>query len=165
MRLGILSDTHDHLTNTDAALQIFKAEGITQLLHCGDITTAGVVYRFAGWNVTFVWGNSDKHHAEVEAAAQGVGLAPPRYTQFLTLDGIMLAMTHGHRGLQSLITTQRHRYVLHGHTHRRRDEQIGVTRVINPGSLGGRRPEGRSIAILDTTTDDLRFIDVPEPEA
>ena len=32
---------------------------MTRLLHCGDVTTAGIVQLFAGWDVTFVLGNMD----------------------------------------------------------------------------------------------------------
>jgi putative phosphoesterase len=160
MNLGILSDTHDALSATRAALDAFRAEGVTRLLHCGDITTGAVVLLFMGWDVTFVWGNSDKTRADVEAAARLVGLPVPSHLATLTIDGLPIAVTHGHEALDSLVTCGKYRYVLHGHTHRRADKRFGNTRVINPGALGGRRPEGRSVAVLDTATDTLRFIDI-----
>ncbi len=48
-------------------------------------------------------------------------------------------------------------YVVLGHTHHRLIRQIGMTRVINPGSVGqprDRRP-GAAWAILDTVTDEV----------
>ncbi|GAB4572567.1 MAG: metallophosphoesterase [Anaerolineae bacterium] len=163
MLLGILSDTHNNLHTTRAALERFRAEGVRRLIHCGDITTGAVVMLFAGWDVTFVWGNVDRTRADVEAAARMVGLPLPRELAILTVDGLPLAVTHGHDGqLEHLIATQEYRYILHGHTHQRRDERFGHTRVINPGALGGRRPQPRSVAILDPGNDDLRFLEIPD---
>ena len=45
-----------------------------------------------------------------------------------------------------------------GHTHRRRDQTIGRTRVINPGALGGVRWQRRSFCILDLATGEARFV-------
>ena len=49
-------------------------------------------------------------------------------------------------------------YLLHGHTHCRRDERLDGTRVINPGALGGVQYESRSLCVLDLDTDDLDVI-------
>jgi putative phosphoesterase len=161
MKIGILSDTHNDPNTTRAALDLFKAAGVTRLLHCGDVTTAGIVQLFAGWDVTFVLGNMDLNRQELNAVTRQLNIAPPIMQAELAVDGVPIAMTHGHRGLNRLINSGKYRYVLHGHTHIRRDEVINGTRVINPGALGGRQPETRSIAVLDPAADDLRFIEVP----
>jgi predicted phosphodiesterase len=69
-------------------------------------------------------------------------------------------MTHGDNEgfLDGLIGSGKYAYVLHGHTHRRRDQTVGSTRVINPGALGGMRRERRSLCILDLTTARARFL-------
>ncbi|MFC1961107.1 metallophosphoesterase family protein [Chloroflexota bacterium] len=160
MRFGILSDTHNNQDTTRQALDIFREAGIKQLLHCGDITGGAVVMLFKGWNVRFVYGNIDHNRQDLAAACVMAGCPPPQRQYALTLGGYPVALLHGHNGLNRLIRTQEQRYILHGHTHQRRDEIIGKTRVINPGALGGRRPETRSVAILDVTTDDLQFIEL-----
>lgn len=163
MKIGILSDTHNNLQTTRAALALFRAEGVRRLYHCGDITTGQVVMLFAGWQVNFVWGNVDYSHADVEAALRRLGLPAPQAQLHFTLEGHACVMTHGHTGIDSLIASGQFRYLFHGHTHERRDEVFGTTRVINPGALGGRRSEDRSVAVLDVDTDTLRFLPVPEP--
>ena len=79
-----------------------------------------------------------------------------------TIEGKRIAVLHGHlvdRLIES-IHSGPYDYVIHGHTHRRRDERIGATRVINPGALGGERMEKRSCAVLDVSQDQLRFIEI-----
>ena len=78
------------------------------------------------------------------------------------IDGYAIAALHGHDGLLGAIHSGEQRYVLHGHTHARRDQRIGPTRVINPGALGGTHRETRSVAILDVAADALRFIELAD---
>jgi len=48
--------------------------------------------------------------------------------------------------------------VIHGHTHRWRDEVIGRTRFINPGAL--HRASSWTVALLDCSSDQLRMLPV-----
>lgn len=160
MKIGILSDTHNIKSTTLAALEMFRQAGITRLFHCGDITTEATLSLFEGWDVTFVWGNGDLEKPSLEAAARALGLALPTAQAQVVIDGYPIAVLHGHEGLNGVIRSGQYRYVFHGHSHQRRDEWVGPTRVINPGALGGARRESRSVAILDVATDDLRFIEI-----
>ena len=162
MRIGILSDTHNHKTNTRAALGIFRQEGVTKLIHCGDLTSGEIVLLFAGWEVTFVYGNGDQNRSELHSAVKRIGRPLPGLTATLIIDGVSIGVMHGHHSLPRLIGSGEHRYVLHGHTHIRRDEVIDGVRVINPGALGGRHRQTRSVAVLDVEADDLRFIELEE---
>lgn len=159
MKIGILSDTHDNVPMTLKALETFKAEGVERLLHCGDLTSESIIALFEGWQVTFADGNMDLNTPSLDAAARAIGMQPLRTLFNLTLDGFSVALTHGHMNLSGLINAQTYRYVLHGHTHARRDTTIGKTRVINPGALGGRKMQTRSVAVLDLATDQLTFIE------
>ena len=162
MNIGILSDTHNLVANTLAALEIFRREGVTRLFHCGDITSEATLALFKGWDVTFVWGNGDLEKAALTAAARALGLTPPTARVNVVIDGYAIAVLHGHDGLLNVINSGKQRYVLHGHTHARRDQRIGPTRVINPGALGGTHRESRSVAILDVAADALRFIELED---
>jgi len=162
MKIGLLSDTHNNVTNTQAALDIFRAQGIITLLHCGDITRPQLVSLFAGWDVTFVLGNVDEDVAGLSAAARAIGAPPPRPMYTLTLNGTTIALVHGQddEALQALIESQQYRWVFHGHTHRRRDERVRRTRVVNPGALGGRHIGPCSAAIVDLSAEAVTFIEI-----
>jgi putative phosphoesterase len=58
-------------------------------------------------------------------------------------------------------------FVLYGHTHRQVVKRFGRVLVVNPGSTGDARDHnnGRllSCAVLDTTSDEARIIDFPDP--
>ncbi|NDJ54508.1 MAG: metallophosphoesterase [Chloroflexi bacterium] len=165
MQIGILADTHNQMDNTRKALDTFAARNVTRLLHCGDITTVAVVELFEGTQTTFVFGNMDRFHSDLmNTAKQLMGMGSAGYSYTAELGGARIAMTHGNDEVQLLQFVQSgdYDYVFHGHTHRRRDEMVNNTRVINPGALGGRRAESRSICILDLETDDLEFIEIAD---
>jgi tetratricopeptide (TPR) repeat protein len=75
MRIGILSDTHDHIENTRQALEILRREGVERLFHCGDVTSPEVVALFEGWDVLFVRGNMDRLEL-LEPAVVALGRQP-----------------------------------------------------------------------------------------
>lgn len=165
MIIGILADTHNHLDNTRRALDIFKQRDVERIVHCGDITAPPVIRLFEGWQVVFVFGNIDHDHADMMLAAkQWLGIGMIGYTYTANWDGKHIAVIHGHEQdqLDEMIHSGLYDYVFHGHTHLRRDERNGSTRVINPGAVGGKQKQSRSVCVLDTETDDVTFIELPD---
>jgi hypothetical protein len=159
MRIGIISDTHDDLQTLDQALGILVAEGISTLLHCGDLCSPAVLEALAGFDTWVARGNMDRHPDLGAAARRTVGADQFADRHRLTLDGRSAILLHGHRQeeLRSIISAGEYAYVFHGHTHRRRDQQVGPIRVINPGALGGMRWQRRSFCILDVTAGEAEF--------
>ncbi|MBN1966026.1 MAG: metallophosphoesterase family protein [Anaerolineae bacterium] len=166
MKLGIFSDTHNHTSSTQAALEMFRARGIMKLIHCGDITTPDILFLFAGWDITCVFGNMDLNRSDLVAAAKQIGLRLPQNSHEVEADGVLIGVTHGHDAnlLAGLIISGKYPYVCHGHTHHRRDEfqRPYSVRVINPGAMGGYRPETRSVCILDTESGQVEFVEFPD---
>jgi putative phosphoesterase len=160
MKIGILSDTHDELDRLEKALTFLRDEKVTTLLHCGDLCGPDIIQMMSGFDVRIARGNMDRL-PELKMMAQII-LGNGRLTSVhqFTLDGYAAAMLHGNDSnrLKSMINSGEYAYVFHGHTHRRRDQMIGRTRVINPGALGGTRWQQRSFCILELTTGEARFV-------
>ena len=163
VKIGILSDMHNHKDNLAAALKTFEREGIRLVICCGDVTDAELIPLFTGLELHLVEGNIDHNPKSLTRAVERLGNGSTFGLEYTaTLDGRRIAVLHGHlvdRLIES-IHSGLYDYVIHGHTHRRRDERIGATRVINPGALGGERMEKRSCAVLDVSQDQLRFIEI-----
>lgn len=166
MKVGILSDTHGNLHNTEKALAILRERGAEKIIHCGDITTSTVVMLFAGWDVTFVFGNMDLNRDELNAAAQSIGAARLQFRRDIEADGVLIGVVHGNDQsvLYAMAISGKYTYVCHGHTHQRRNDFWSPysVRVINPGALGGSQPQTRSVCLLDTSADTIEFIEFPE---
>ena len=162
MKIGIIADTHDDVDNLKAALETLQAEGVTTLLHCGDVCGPHMIRALAGFDVWIVQGNMDGDVKLAAAAEETFGRGRLAWLQRPALDGMSVAMIHGdnEEALRALIASGEYAYVLHGHTHKRRDQMVGRTRVINPGALGGKRPQRYSFCILDPKTGETRFFEL-----
>jgi hypothetical protein len=163
MKIGVLSDTHDNLSNLLAVLAACRERRIDTLIHCGDLTGFELVSHFEGFRTIYTPGNMD--HA--------AGAITKRFKKLRTdnfvgpvfrgqIGGVAVAATHSHidSKVMDLVNTQRYRWVFHGHTHQRRDEVINGVRIVNPGALGGLGKEPRSFCVVDLGTDAVEFITV-----
>lgn len=159
MILGILSDTHDSHDNTLQALEVMRRQGVERLIHCGDVTRPATAGLFTGWRIDFVYGNVDRDPAALQGAIREMGGASIAARFVGEIDGVRVGACHGddEKLLREMIRSGLYDYVFHGHTHRRRDEQIGATRVINPGAVGGKRPQTRSVCVIDLTSGEVAF--------
>jgi uncharacterized protein len=163
MKIAIISDTHNHTRNLQAALNTIQAEKIQVLIHCGDLTTIETAQWFRGYEVVYVYGNGD--YASGLIRNFFIDSNPKSFGGLIfegEIDGIRIAATHGHipGKVETLSKSGQFDYVFFGHSHRRKDERLGFTRLINPGALGGLPKEDRSFCILETTTGEIRFIQI-----
>jgi putative phosphoesterase len=161
MRIGILSDTHDQADMTRIAVALLKEQGAEFYIHCGDVGEQRVLDQLAGIPVAFIWGNNDWDRRLLGEYAKSLGIGCHGDMADLTLDGKRIAVIHGDNLTlkRKLLDEQQHDYLLQGHTHLRQDERSGRTRIINPGAL--YRAREKSVALLNTETDQLRFFVVP----
>jgi len=164
MKLGVLADTHDDANNLEIVLKAYRDQGITQIIHCGDMTTAGTARSLGGFEVVYVEGNMDQGLSDIYRALRDLdphSVVLPTYEG--TIGGVSIGVTHGdnENELRRLIDAGKHRYVFHGHTHRRRDETQGPTRIFNPGALGGLQFESRSYSIVDLDTGEATIVELP----
>ena len=158
--IGIISDTHDNVGNVIKAVELFKRKGCDLVIHSGDIVAPATVPFFKGLNMVFVKGNCDGDIEMIRAKAEEIGGKFFLENHELEYHGKRIAVTHGkyQTVLTALIDSQRFDYVLHGHTHKSRDEHIGKTRVINPGAhyYGAEN----TISLLDPAKDIVEFVRV-----
>ncbi|HEX8201329.1 MAG TPA: metallophosphoesterase family protein [Isosphaeraceae bacterium] len=159
MRLGILSDTHDQVARTAAAVALLVAEGAEALVHCGDLTGPAVVRACAALPCHYVLGNNDFDEDALRRAIAATGGVFLGRGGELRLEGRRLAVTHGDSAREvRRLAAARPDYLLLGHSHVPADARDGPTRRINPGAL--HRAARWSVALLDLPNDTLRFLDV-----
>ena len=160
MIVGILSDTHDRVDAMAAGMALLRNRGAEFFIHCGDVGSERVLDHLAGVPAAFVFGNTDWDRAALQRYAQSIGVACHPSLAELELGGRKLAVTHGDdfKLKQRILAEQRHDYLLQGHTHVPADQRVGRVRVINPGAL--HRAKEKTVALLDTATDDLKFLQV-----
>lgn len=159
MRVGILSDTHDQVARTGVAVRMLLAEGAQALLHCGDWTVPDVVYECSPLPGYYVFGNNDFDEDALRRAMEVARGTCLERGGIIDLAGKRIAVSHGDsaREMRRLVVAAPD-YVCFGHSHQRSDERRGAIRWINPGAL--YRASEWTVALLDLTTDELRFLSV-----
>jgi putative phosphoesterase len=158
MLIGILSDSHGEITRTRKAMQQLSDRGCTKYIHLGDVEIIEVLDELIGFDVTLVFGNCDWGVRLHEYAVQ-VGIDVRDGADVISVDGKHIAFLHGHdeRKYYGFLDDGVD-YLLHGHSHEKRDEMVGKTRCINPGAL--HRAAVYTVAMLDTCEDTLVFLEV-----
>jgi putative phosphoesterase len=158
--VGILSDTHGKADMAALAVRTLLENGAEYLVHCGDVGGTDVLDALAGHPAMFVLGNNDYDEFKLNQYARTLGIhCGDRHGQ-LAFGGKRGVVTHGddQRLVRNLIRQQQIDYLFLGHTHETLDQHIGKIHVINPGAL--YRAAVKTVALLDTETDQVRFITV-----
>lgn len=165
MLVGLVSDSHDNLSLIEKAVRLFNEQKVDLVLHAGDFVAPFVISKFKKLNCRFigVFGNNDGDH---ELLKKRFGETTncevhDRFTQ-VNVDSYRIALLHGDEEelLNALIDSNYFNTVVHGHSHSRGVERKGKTLVINPGELCGYLTGKPSIAILDTSKDEAKIVDL-----
>lgn len=167
MKIGLLSDTHNHLPETGRALQQLLEHGAQHLIHCGDagedvIDLLSATCQEHGLRAHVAIGNCDRRYLEdqpfqPQPAGLEIGLAPE-----FVLAGKRCIAIHGDNAthLERMTTSGKFDYVFTGHTHAASDRRLGKTRVLNPGSATRPRRGPPKVALLDLGTGALKWLEV-----
>jgi hypothetical protein len=147
MKIGVISDTHNHF---DPKIPELFA-GVDHILHGGDVGLPWIILELESIApVTAVLGNNDEglHYGE---------------TEVIELGGRKFLVHHivdVHRPaepLQRRIAREKPDVVVFGHSHKPFNETIGKTLYFNPGYAGKPRfGQPRSVAILHCDATGLR---------
>lgn len=161
MRIGVVSDTHNHLANVRRIVELLNAAGVERVVHTGDITQAKTLEVLAELTapVVGVFGNNDLERDSLEAAARRFGMRlvdPPLELEWAER---RIVVVHDPGDLDGALA-DRHELALHGHDHRYVAERRGGCLVFNPGECAGHVAGWNAVGIVDLArleTDRLRF--------
>ncbi len=158
MRIGVVSDTHDNLSNVARIVELFNAARVERVIHTGDITRARtlaplgrVAARLYG-----VYGNNDHEREALAGAASRLGfhfVEPPLRLEWAGREITVVHDQHAHTELGD------HEVLLHGHDHRRRMERGDGRLIFNPGECAGLMAGRNAVGVLDLIELDVRVLE------
>ena len=169
MRIGIVADVHDALSNLRAALHALR--DTDALLVAGDLCSPFVLPILAGGfahgDVHIVFGNNDGDRFRMERVAANlanVHLHGEAWTG--ELGGRTIAMNH-FPAVAVTMDPARFHLIVFGHDHRLRTERTEAGGwLLDPGSLLGYDPAERqdvspTFLIYDTESDEVQSLEIP----
>ena len=185
MKLGIISDTHDDLSNVDSAISIFNREKVSRVVHAGDFIFPGVVERFRNLEsakLIGVLGNNDGEKFGLLKKFEEIGGELKRTDLGEIVDddnqNLRIAVYHGtdQNLREAAIQSGVYDVFIHGHTHVKRwaqkqikfsDKEKKIV-ILNPGTAHRNFPtfppagtgwdeDKPAVIIYDTITKEIRF--------
>ena len=164
MKIAILSDSHDNKDSLTEAVRLIKEQKPDLVIHCGDLISPEMLDILAGLPARLIFGNNETKREAIQAKALKLGFGAVQDELELSEEGKLFYIYHGTNELHLIeqIMSGKYDYVLHGHSHKRRNERIGKTLVVNPGAL--YRAAQYSIAFLDPATGAVEFVGVEVDE-
>lgn len=161
MKIGIISDSHDHLDNLKRAVELLKNEEVGYVLHCGDFVAPFTLPILSQLGVPFlgVFGNNDGERLLLRERAKEFGEIKVQ-PAFLELEGRRLVIMHEPPLQSPLAKSGEFDVVLVGHTHKAEIKKEGGCLIINPGEACGWLTRKATIAILDLATLSARLVEL-----
>lgn len=146
MKIGVVSDSHDHKLLLRAAITDAVARGASSILHCGDIVAPSSLERLGHHEV-------DIHVIHGNNVGDGVGMArlvadPSNRIRYhgqdaeLELGGRRIFIVHYPHYARAMAATGDYDLVCCGHTHHANVEMQAnlagrETPIVNPGTIAG----------------------------
>lgn len=155
-RLGLISDSHDNLEKVRAAVAIFKKLDLDGVIHCGDVVAPFVLPEFKqlGSPLWAVFGNCDGDREMLKRRANEMGFVIADGPMEINFEDKRLVVTH-----QPMNEVPHCDFYIYGHTHRP-VYSVGNPVIINPGEAGGWITGKSTVAVLDTATGRVEFINL-----
>jgi len=175
MIVGVISDTHDNLAGLKKGIEVFKERKIEMMIHCGDWVSPFTLEFFDEEMqslmipIKSVVGNNPgdlKRTLMSNQQRKNPIEWPKTVTMKLEIEGKEAIIYHGDDRdiLSALIDCQKYDVIFTGHTHSPRNEIIGKTLVLNPGSTShaceGKIVEEASVAIYNSKTNIAEIINL-----
>ena len=160
MLIGVTGDTHNNIKNITKICEIFNAVNPSFILHTGDITLPKSLRVFSNLNMPLigVFGNNDeleKSELELESKKFNCKLYEEPY--LFRKNDKQICLLH-HPALINEKLLKKSDFIIHGHTHRYRNEKNGKTLIFNPGECAGLMKGKNNIGLLEITTGKTEII-------
>lgn len=175
MKIGIISDTHDDLQNVRKAIEIFKKENVSLVIHAGDYVFPGVVQEFKELQnkaqLIGVFGNNDGEKIGLLNKFKEIGGDLRGDFAEKEIDGLKFGIYHGTNEELKQAVSKSNEYDIFvcGHTHNKDERRIGRTQILNPGTAhqnfpdkDGRIEKDPTVIIYDTVVQRYEFISLKE---
>jgi uncharacterized protein len=161
MKIGVISDSHDNLSNIRKAVEIFSTNGVEALIHGGDFCSPFTLAEFKplsqkGVKMHAVFGNNDGDRVLLVRRGEGFcAFADGSLT--VTLGGKRIVVLHYPDLAEDLFRLGAYDLVIYGHNHTIRVEGR-EKKLLNPGTSAGYLAEKATVALVETEGMEVQII-------
>ena len=161
MLVGVVSDTHNNIKNVKNIINIFNKENVNLVIHTGDISKPKTLKLFSKLNCSLigVYGNNDRGEAGLEEICQEYGFKFQNPPYSISLQKRKITIFHEPDPIDKYLELNKDiDLILHGHTHRYREEIKGNVMCFNPGECAGLVSGKNALGIINLESLKIRRI-------
>ena len=161
MLVGVVSDTHNNIKNIENIINIFNKEEVDLVIHTGDISKAKTLRLFSNLNcpMTGVFGNNDRFEKGLKEVCYEYNFNFQDPPLSLTLEDKKIAIFHEPELIDGYIKEHIDvQLIIHGHTHRYREESLNDIIFFNPGESAGSLEGKNALGIINLDSLEIRRI-------
>ena len=151
MKIGLPGDTHNNLKNVAVICDIFNSQDLDFVIHTGDISLPKTLKAFEKLNVPLkgVFGNNDQGDKEslLKVCKEKDFLFQDKLEIQISDENFLFAV-HDPNDIENRFYKPGN-IIVHGHTHRFRDEVYKDTFIFNPGECAGMIKGMNKVGIVD----------------
>ena len=153
MKVLIISDSHGHIVNLKAVMEIAKKSNISAVIHTGDWDNVKSVETVLSYDIPLytIMGNADIEDGMEEYMSYNVKGFDRDFLK-IELDGRKIGVTH--RIKKDDPRLEGLDIVFNGHYHSAEEKMINFTKFVRPGAI----LNGINFAIYETTNNETEFI-------
>ena len=151
MKIGLTGDTHNNLKNVAKICDIFNSHNLDFVIHTGDISLPKTLHAFdlLKVNLKGVFGNNDQDEKDsLLKVCKEKGFTFKDKLQIQISESNYLYAIHDPNDIEDRFYKPGN-IIVHGHTHRFRNEVINGTSVFNPGECAGIMKGFNAIGIIN----------------
>lgn len=161
MLVGVVSDTHNNIKNIKKIIYLFNKEQVDLVIHTGDISKARTLEIFSNLNspLVGVFGNNDRIEEGLKEVCEVYNFNFQEPPLSLTLENKKVAVFHEPELIEGYVKdNQDIDLILHGHTHRHREETVDDIIHFNPGESAGSMEGKSAIGLINMRNLEIRRI-------
>ena len=157
MKIGIITDSHDHRENLEKAVNVFNNAGVEKVLHAGDLVAPFTKRELDKLTMPLVcvFGNNDGERLGLKQVFGEIYVPPLE----MTLAGRKICLMHEPDNLEAVAKSGYYDVIIYGHTHEvdiRKEKSL----ILNPGESCDWLTGKSHIAILDLKSLEHELIEI-----
>lgn len=164
MLIGLISDTHDHLSMIEKAVSFFNEKKVEVVLHAGDVISPFTVRKFKECKarLILVYGNNDGDRSNLQRVFSEIGAQFYWPAAILELDGKKTLVLHGEDSklIEDIASKNMFDLIVSGHTHEKSIRRIRGTLWVNPGEACGYLTGRSTVGIYDSSKHDVEIFEL-----
>jgi len=161
MLVGVVSDTHNNIKNIKKIICLFNGEQVDLVIHTGDISKAETLRNFSELDAPLVgvFGNNDRIEEGLEEVCVEYNFNFQEPPLSINLEDKKIVVFHEPDLIKDYIKEHKDiDLILHGHTHRYKEEKIDITVYFNPGESAGSIVGKSALGIVNLNNLEIRRI-------